>query len=79
MSFPCSDFSDQYKTISQYAKDFSGEVVLETNKRVVVRFNADADARSFAYNLRHQDFACAVRPGLKTDARYAQVVLKYPY
>lgn len=79
MSFAPAQMASQYREISFCAKDFFGEVVLETNKRVVVRFERETDARAFRYNAQHMGYGCALKPGLKSQAMYAQVVLNSPF
>lgn len=79
MAFAPSDFEQQYKELSRYADDFSGQVVLETNKRVVVRFKTNHQARLFAFAIRHVDYQCDIERGRKTNAMYAQVFLNAPY
>lgn len=53
---------------------FSGtSIVLETNKKVVLRCPDDVEARGLVRSLRHEGFTAFMKKGLKTDRYYVAV------
>lgn len=48
-------------------------IVLETNKKVVLRCPNDIEARGLLHYLRHEGFAVFMKKGLKTDCYYVAV------
>lgn len=79
MSYSSSQLQQQFREVRIYALDYPNtDVVLESNKRVVVRLNDAIAARNLAYNLRHAGYQCAIRSGLKTSSFYVQAHLNSP-
>lgn len=48
-------------------------IVLETNKKVVVRCPDDIEARGLLRTLRHEGYCAFMKKGLKTDRYYVAV------
>ena len=48
-------------------------IVLETNKKVVLRCPDDIEARGLVRSLRHEGFTAFMKKGLKTDRYYVVV------
>ena len=48
-------------------------IVLETNKKIVVRCPDDIQARGLVRSLRHEGFTAFMKKGLKTDRYYIAV------
>ena len=48
-------------------------IVLETNKKIVVRCPDDIEARGLVRSLRHEGFTAFMKKGLKTDRYYVAV------
>lgn len=48
-------------------------IVLETNKKVVVRCPNDIEARGLLRTLRHEGYCAFMKKGLKTDRYYVAV------
>ena len=48
-------------------------IVLETNKKIVVRCPNDIEARGLLRTLHNEGFAVGMRKGLKTDRYYVAV------
>lgn len=80
MSFPPSAFEDQYRFLRTHVRMYLGtSVVLETNKRVVIRCEEDLEAKALARNLHREGFSVGIRKGLKSQAWYVQALLNAPY
>lgn len=76
MSFPASTFESQYRFIRNHVQMYlDTSVVLETNKRVVIRCEEDLEARSLARSLQREGFSASMRKGLKSHAWYVQAIL----
>lgn len=65
------DLVKYLRTTCQMYRDT--EIVLETNKKVVVRCPDDVEARGLMRSLRHEGFTAYMRKGLKTDRFYVAV------
>ena len=48
-------------------------IVLETNKKIVLRCPDDIEARGLVRSLRHEGFTAFMKKGLKTDRYYVVV------
>lgn len=80
MAFAPEDFKPQYREIDRVVRDYrTSQIVLETNKRVIVRFECDLDAREFNRDMERIGYACSLRWGKQTPALYAQVLLRSPF
>ena len=48
-------------------------IVLETNKKIVIRCPDDIEARGLLRTLRHEGYCVFMKKGLKTDRYYVAV------
>ena len=48
-------------------------IVLETNKKTVIRCPDDIEARGLLRSLHHDGYTAAMKKGLKTDSYYVAV------
>ena len=66
-----NDLVKYLRTTCQMYRDTS--IVLETNKKVVVRCPDDIEARGLVRSLHHEGFTAFMKKGLKTDRYYVAV------
>lgn len=66
-----NDLIKYLRTTCQMFRDTS--IVLETNKKVVLRCPDDIEARGLLRTLHNEGFAVGMRKGLKTDCYYVAV------
>ena len=66
--------ADELRMLKNTLKMFQDtSIVLETNKKVVVRCPNDIEARGLLRTLHNEGFAVGMRKGLKTDRYYVAV------
>lgn len=73
-----SNIERQYKAIARAAREVGGRVVVETNKRVIVKLRSRDDARACVALLKQDGFPrCPGARGRRTPAWYVEVNLNY--
>lgn len=66
--------ADELRRLKTTLKMFlDTSIVLETNKKVVVRCPDDIEARGLLRTLRHVGYCAFMKKGLKTDRYYVAV------
>lgn len=66
--------ADELRMLKTTLKMFlDTSIVLETNKKVVVRCPDDIEARGLLHTLRHEGYCAFMKKGLKTDRYYVAV------
>ena len=65
---------DELRMLKSTLHMFLGtSIVLETNKKIVLRCPDDIEARGLVRSLRHEGFTAFMKKGLKTDRYYVVV------
>lgn len=76
MSYSFEQTADQAAYLHRYLNGFSDtEVVLQTNKRMVIKCPDQSVAKNLSYNLRSMNYSCQTKQGLQSSAWYVQVPL----
>lgn len=67
-------FDDELRILNTTLKMFQNtSIVLETNKKVVVRCPDDIEARGLLRTLHNEGYCAFMKKGLKTDCYYVVV------
>ncbi len=67
---------DSVKYIKRHLLMFTDyQVVAETCKRIIIRFQNDYEARGFALDMRREGYSASARRGRRSEAFYTQVLL----
>ena len=66
--------ADELRMLKTTLKMFQDtSIVLETNKKVVIRCPDDIEARGLLRTLRHEGYCAFMKKGLNTDRYYVAV------